>query len=215
MNPAVLSLLVFGVMVGGVLLAVQRYEKRRREAYAAYALMHGLTFTAACPGKEAGFSVIPMFDRGYRRTWRYEMRGSRGGVEFTAFEYVYVTGGGKSSQRHYQGVMLWRRPEGSWPNFVAAPESWFDRLLQKMGTQDFDFAEDAAFSNAYKLQGGDEAAVRAVFDSGKRAYLAGHPGQHVAGTGDTLMWWRPGRLPPPDQLDQFIADGDGVRRVFF
>jgi len=39
-------------------------------------------------------------------------------------------------------------------------------------------------------------------------------GQRVSGSGRYLVWWRSGRLPGTDHLDQFLADGDQVRRQF-
>lgn len=213
-NPFALwgvALVVFLAILG----VSKVYERRRREAFAAYALTHGCNFDAECESvRERLASVFPLFSLGHSPTWRYAMSGSRGGTPFTMFEFLYVTGGGRSSQTHYHAIVVWERPEGVFPSFVAAPETWWDRVKQRFGAQDFDFPDDPAFSAAYQLQGEDEAQVRALFDSTKRSYLMGHPGVHVAGSERYLLWWRPERLPPPEELDGFLADGDAVRGVF-
>ena len=95
-----------------------------------------------------------------------------------------------------------------------------NRLAQHFGTQDFDFLEDPVFSRFYQLQGDDEEAVRRLFTPARRAYLTTPPpgedtpvAHHLAGAGDHLVWWRSGRLPKADALDQLLADTDRLRRV--
>ena len=205
-----------GIAAFLVILAVNKaWERRRRDAFAAYALTHGCRFDAECLELRSTLGpAFPLFDLGRNRTWRYAMRGSRGGTPYAMFEYYYVTGGGRSSQTHYHAIVVWERPEGDGPAFVAAPETWWDRIKQRFGAQDFDFPEDPAFSEAYQLQGPEEAPVRAYFDAARRSYCIGHPGLHVAGSGRFLLWWRPERLPAPEALDAFLAEADGVRGVF-
>ena len=110
--------------------------------------------------------------------------------------------------------MQWDGDDVALPRFCCTPEGFWDRLAQRFGRQDFDFPEDPAFSDAYQLQGDDEAAVRAAFTAEVRRHLLANPRQHVAGAGRALFWWRPGRLPKPDDLDALFAEGDGVRRLF-
>lgn len=140
---------------------------------------------------------------------------------FTAFDYSYATGGGNSARRHRFAMMLWESPDTRLPRFSLAPEGFFQRLGQRFGVKDYDFTEDPEFSRAYQLQGDDEAAVRALFTPARRAYLlaAGATMEkprrhHLAGAGSRLLWWRNGRLPGLEELDQFLADGDAVRRQF-
>lgn len=178
--------------------------------------MHGLTFDADCAGPERDIgSLFPLFQVGRNQRFRYALKGSRGGFPFTAFEFKYVTGGGRSSQTHHLALMMWRRSDASLPNFYAGPEGWWDRLKQRLGAQDFDFDEDQVFSDAYVLQGGEEAAVRKVFDGSKRAFLVSHPDTHAAGAGSYLLWWRVQRLPTSDDLESFFSEGDAFRQLFF
>ena len=196
--------------------ASQIMERKRREAYEQYALTHGLAFDAWALELQGTLgSLFPLFQVGSNRTFRYALKGTRGGVPFTAFEYYYVTGSGKSSHTHYLALMTWGLSDAALPKFYVGPEGWWEKFKQRFGEQDFDFPEDQGFSDAYLLQGGDETAVRKVFDGAKRAFLVAHAGTHAAGTGPCLLWWRVQRLPPAgDKLEAFISDGDAFCRAF-
>jgi len=173
------------VLVAGAIPLFLYLEKRRREAYEEFCLMRGFT-----------------------------IGGRWNGRAFTAFEYRYTTGGGKSSHTESFSVMQWDGDDVALPRFCCTPEGFWDRLAQRFGRQDFDFPEDPAFSDAYQLQGDDEAAVRGAFTAEVRRHLLANPRQHVAGAGHELFWWRPGRLPKPDDLDALFAEADGIRRLF-
>ena len=218
--PAAIIAIAVAIPVGIVgVLAVA--EKRRREALQQYGEQRGYQFERKRRGAEQVLAdEFPIFQRGHGRSWGCTITGQVGGKPFTAFEYVYVTGGGRSSHRHPLAMMLWEAPAVRLPRFSCVPEGFWNRLAQRFGKQDFDFEGDEEFSRGYELQGDDEAGVRALFTAARRAYLsaAGPDGRierhHLAGAGYRLLWWRTGRLPVPDEMDQFIADGDRMRRLF-
>ena len=189
-------------------------ERKRRARYAEYALTHGLHYDPHCTEPRGrlgdGFGG---FSRPWNPIWRNAFAGTRGGVPFTAFEYRYA-GGGRGSGWHDRSVLLWDRPAPA-PDFVVAPEDLGDKILQLFGTQDFDFPEDKEFSGDYRLQGSDEAAVRALFGPGTRAFCVGHAGMYAVAKGRHLVWWREQSLPEPAYLDQFFAEGDAFRQLFF
>ncbi len=205
----------------GILGALFIAERRRTEALQQYTEQRGYRFERKRAGAEQELAeVFPIFKRGHGRNWGGTISGQVGGQPFTAFDYVYVTGGGHSNHRHRLAMILWETPGLTLPRFTLVPEGFWRRVAQRFGAQDFDFDGDEEFSRGYELQGDDEAAVRALFTPARRAYLvaAGPDGSvlrhHLAGAGSRLLWWCTGRLPAPDQLDQFIADGDRVRRLF-
>jgi hypothetical protein len=206
---------------GGIVTAVFLWQRRRREALEQYCLVRGYRFEPERRGAESNLEGFGVFRQGHNRRWRATITGQSGGRPFTAFEYTYVTGGGKNSSHHRLTVMLWESTETSLPAFTLVPEGFFRRLAQRFGAKDFDFDEDPEFSRAYQLQGDDEARVRALFTPGRRAFLTAPgidgdkpPRHHLAAAGARLAWWREGGLPGPDQLDQFLALGDAVRRQF-
>jgi len=136
-------------------------------------------------------------------------------MAFTAFEYVYTVGYGRSQSTHTQAMIKWESAGAKLAEFTVGPESFFSRIGQALGASDIDFDEDPGFSRAYVLKGTDETAIRSLFTSALRAELASQPGQHVAGAGPTLFWWRYSGLPGPEQLAEFLTAGDRIRQDFF
>ena len=221
MTPPI-AVIALGIAVPvGIIGAYVLAERRRREALQQYSEQRGYRFDPKRPDAEIELAeAFPIFRKGHGHDWGCTITGQIGGTPFTAFDYLYVTGGGKNSQRHRIAMMLWETPGASLPRFSLGPEGFWRRIAQRFGAQDFDFEGDEAFSRGYELQGDDEAAVRALFTPARRAFLvAMGPDEkvqrhHLAGAGTRLLWWRLGRLPKPDDLDQFLADGDRVRRLF-
>jgi hypothetical protein len=215
---AIVALAAIPVVIVGAFMLT---ERRRRDALQQYAEQRGYGFETKRSGAQVALAdAFPVFKKGHARSWGCTITGQLGGKPFTAFDYVYRTGSGNSSHRHPLAMMLWEVPGVTLPRFCLVPEGFWRRLAQRFGSQDFDFEGDEVFSQEYEVQGDDEAAVRALFTPARRAYLvaAGPDGtvrrHHLAGAGSQLLWWRTGRLPPSDELDQFIADGDRVRRLF-
>jgi len=217
-DPATFNWLLLGgfatIVVAG--FGINRiYERRRREAFERYALERGLRFEAERPGEEQRHTgTCPVFSEGHSRKWRYTFSGTRNGAPFTAFEYRWTTGSGKNATTHYVGAMLWTLEGRKLPQFMLTPEGLFDRIATYFGGQDLDFEDAPEFSKAYRLRGTDEPAVRGLFRSPLRYALSAEPGQHIAGAGNELMWWRVQRLPAGEALDQFMADGERIRRHF-
>lgn len=209
------------VLIGGgaaavavtVFVASRVLERRRRETYREYCLTRGFAFERRWPGAEERIgAALDVFKSGRSRRWGYTIRGTRNRAPFTAFEYRWVTGGGTSSHTHHLHGMLWESEDGRLPRFALTPESWLTRWGEVFGMQDIDFPESPEFSRAYRLRGEDEAAIRGLFAPEVRAFFAATAGQHVAGAGRYLFWWHPGRLPKVERLDEWLDEGDRVRR---
>ena len=205
---------VAALAAGGVLLA-RAAERKRREALEGFCLMRGFRFEPERPGAEAALAALfEPFRSGHSRKWGYTLTGVLSGRPITAFEYAWVTGGGKSSQRHAIHGILWETPNGRLPAFTLGPENLLTRLAGVFGAQDIDFADSPEFSSAYRLRGEDEAAIRAYLTPDLRQYLTLTPGQQIAAGEARFLWWRRGRLPKPDQVEQFLMEGDALARRF-
>ncbi|HJQ66250.1 MAG TPA: hypothetical protein VJ816_07735 [Gemmatimonadales bacterium] len=221
MTPVLIGVVAAGV-VGTIAAFAFVVERKRGAGLTEYCLMRGYHLERERPdARDQLADAFAVFRQGRHRRWRWTITGAIGGRAFTAFDYDFVTGGGNSTHRHHLGMVLWEAPEARLPRFSLAPEGFFQRLGQRFGVKDFDFVEDPEFSRAYQLQGDDEAAVRTLFTSARRAVLmAPGPGMekprrhHLAGDGARLLWWGNGGLPGPEDLDQFLAEGDAVRRQF-
>jgi len=197
-----------------VALANRIITNRRRKGYQGFCFERGYRFEPERPGEEARHvATCRVFSEGHRRKWGFTIVGTSGGTPFTAFEYRWTTGSGKSSQTHRIGGLLWTM-ERPLPQFLVTPEGLWARIVAHFGGQDIDFAESPEFSSAYRLRGSDEAAVRALFTAARRQVFELVQGQHAGGAGPELMWWRDGALPPPDQFDTFLMEGERIRAAF-
>lgn len=203
-------------LAGAVVGLARGLGKKRREAYEAYCLTRGYTFERERPRAERRYEdVFDLFRAGRSKKWGYTITGKRNGFPFTAFEYRWVTGSGNSSSHHRMHAIVWEAAEPSLPKFALTPEGVLARLGELFGMQDIDFPESPEFSRAYRLKGKDEAAIRDLFTSETRAFFAATPDQKVAGGGHALFWWHAGRLPKPEQLDEYLEEGDRLRRRLF
>jgi hypothetical protein len=211
-------LIIGGVMalVGVIALASQFRERKRREAYAEFCLLRGFKFEPQQANGERRFrDVFESFQKGGDKSWRNTISGEKNGAPFTAFEYVWQQGGGKSRHTEHRCGMIWESDDVSFPKFALAPEGWFSRIGQHFGMQDIDFAESPEFSRAYRLTGPNEPAIRELFTPEIRRFLEATPRQQVIGGGRFLIWWFDARLPAVERLDEWLEQGDHIRRRFF
>jgi len=201
-------------VVAAVAVANRVIMTRRRTAYEAFCLERGYRFEPERPGEEARHAATcRLFTEGHAHRWGFTIVGTSGGTPFTAFEYRWTTGSGRNSQTHRIGGLLWT-VERSLPQFLLTPEGLWAKIAAYFGWQDIDFADSPEFSSAYRLRGSDEAAVRQLFTPARRQVFELFRGQHAAGAGPELMWWRDGALPPPDQFDAFLMEGQRIQLAF-
>ena len=212
--PLVLVLGVSVAIAVSLLVYDRVVDRRRTRAYVEFCAPRGYRFEHDRPGHEARVAAsCPVFTEGHRRRWGYTITGHRGDTPFTAFEYRWTTGSGKSSHTHTIAAAQWPI-ERQLPTFMLTPEDLRAKLAVLFGGQDVDFDDSPEFSRQYRLQCTDEDAVRALFTRDLRQALMQHPTQHVAGGWNDLFWWRSGGLPAPDAFDEFLMEADRVRRMF-
>lgn len=203
-------------LAGGIALLVRAQERKRREAYQEFCLVRGFRFDERRPDAHKPYEdLFDLFNAGRSRAWGYTISGTKNGAPFTAFEYKWVTSGGKNSHTNHLHAILWESDGASLPRFALTPEGLLSRLGQLFGMQDIDFDDAPEFSRLYRLRGDDEAGVRGLFTAELRAFFGVTPGQRLSGRGRSLFWWRSGRLPRPDRLDEWLEEGDRIRRRFF
>jgi hypothetical protein len=192
MTPVLIGVLVAGA-AGAAIAAAVAADRRRQASLSEYCHARGFRFEREHrKAEQALLDGFPVFREGRQRRWRWTISGVMGGQPFTAFEYTYVKGGGSHSKRHRFAMLLWEAPEARLPRFNLVPEGWLKRLGQRFGVKDFDFDVDPEFSRAYQLQGDDEAAVRALFTPGRRAFLMAPPPGPMRRSRSGIIWLAPG-----------------------
>src|ERR1700752_2406974 len=206
-----------GLAVVGAAAWLQRApERKRRDAFAEYSLIRGYTYEPQRAEGERRFrTAFEVFTQGDGDSWRNTINGTKNQAPFTAFEYMWQTGSGKSRRTHTISGMIWERNDISLPMFTLAPEGWLSRLGDWFRKRDIDFVESPDFSRVYQLKGADEPAVRALFTPELRRFFEATPNQKVNGGGSFLLWWFEEKLPSVERLDEWREQGDHVRRRFF
>jgi hypothetical protein len=219
MEAAVLPLaflIVPAALVLAALLGVPRLiEGQRQKAFAAFCFSRGYQYVPERRNATIPYAdVVGMFKSGANQGWRDEISGVFNARPFTAFEYQYTTGSGRTRTVLLSRAMIhWRLAGPSLPRFTLVPASTY---LFRIGRdpKDVDFPEDTAFSKAYVLSGQDQAAIRDLFTPELRAALTAPPGQFVAAQATDVFWWQERRLPSPEGFDEFLNAGTQVVELF-
>lgn len=208
------GILVLVLVLVPVFVLLSRYaDQKRLQAYQAFCASSGYQLVPQRNGAEREYvQIVPFFNRGYARRWRWEISGQYNGVAFTAFQFDYTVSTGRSSVTYQHAMIRWS-VDRTVPAFTLAPENFFTRIGEALGWRDINFDDDQVFSHEYQLKGADAAAVTAYFSPSMRQQLDVLPGQHAAGAGSVLFWWRDGALPAPEAFPQFLAAGDQVRSI--
>jgi hypothetical protein len=128
-------------------------------------------------------------------------------VEVGIFEYRYTTGGGDSSHDWRQTVISFRSPDLNLPQFTLRPEGLFDKIGSVLGRRDVDFESHPVFSKKYVLRGRDEERIRRAFRAELLTLLESQSGVSVEGEGQRLIFYRTGKVVPPDQVRAFMEEG--------
>jgi hypothetical protein len=161
----------------------------------------------ADPGLQDGLQGFRLCSKGRSRKIRNLMWRPVDGIQVTLFDYHYTTSSGRHNQNHRQTAVLLETDRLKLPCFSLRPEHVFHRLAGALGYQDIDFEHHPAFSEAYLLQGPDEAAIRSLFDEEMLGYFARHPGLCVEGEGSRLIVYRADKRVDPAQLRDLVEEG--------
>lgn len=150
---------------------------------------------------------LELFTRGYvRRAYSRTTVPGPGGSALNFFDYTYTASAGRSSRTFYLSAALLELRSPSLPLFRMRPEGFFDRVEELLGEREIDIDGAPVFSKMYKLQGPDEAAVRAFFAPQRTACFEGRPGWSVQGKGRWLLFLRGEKQLPPDGWADFMEE---------
>ena len=156
------------ILAAIVLVAVLAYfawqaEKKRREALAAFARRHGLSFDPdADSSHDERYAQFELFRRGHSRVARNTMAGE---VELFArpcrlccgdFRYKVTSGSGKHRRTTtHDFSYLIVHPPWRTPPLLIRPEGLFDKIAGALGFDDIDF-ESAEFSRKFFVKSPDK-----------------------------------------------------------
>ena len=206
------------VVVIVVLLLAKRARKLERER--TLVLKSSATLLGWQFSEEAPLSYLPNLDRfalfrqGHNKQIKNLMYGETNGVKAALFDYIYVTGSGKSRQTHYQSVVYFEPRHLNIPFFSLRPENALHKLIAMFGYQDIDFGNHPTFSSKYLLRGTDEQGIRNTFSDALLAFYETNPGLSTDGGGNQLFIFRQSYRTPPHEAQSFINWAAQVQNVF-
>jgi len=212
MLPFIIMAAVLAAVGSGIYLSYA-LENKRTAALADVSLRMGFNFQTGISKEQAPtFGDFHLFTRGHGRKGWNLMTGKTDGAAVSLFDYKYTTGGGKNSHTWTQTVAIF--PETSaLPEFVLAPEHWWDKIGALLGHKDINFEASPDFSTHYLLKGPDEAAIRAAFGAGALGFFAQNLGWSVEVKGGALAVYRMSKRPKPEEMQTFVAEVAAVRRA--
>jgi len=191
------------------------FEKKRREALSNATVGIGFSFE---PKGDQSFvnslRTFSSFQKGHGHRARNVMRGRRGGVGLTIFDYKYTVSYGRSSQTYNQTVALAKVGMLA-PSFSLTKESFLHKLGEAFGSKDIDFEANPAFSDKYFLRGTDAAAVRKLFSSSVMSFFENTNSEFtVEAAGDKFVVFKPRRKVKPTDLETFIREVSTIVNIF-
>src|SRR5688572_33382615 len=108
----------FAAVVGAAVWLQRMRDRKRREAYAEFSLIRGYMYEPQrAEGARRFREAFEVFQQG-GDSWRNTITGTKNRAPFTAFEYVWHTGSGKSRHKHVVSGLVWERDDVSLPRFT-------------------------------------------------------------------------------------------------
>ena len=198
--------LVFVAVFVFIFLFQRKRERERTEALQAAAAQFHWNFAATAPlNMIAGLENFALFNSGHGKEIKNFMYGEASGIKAAVFDYVYVTGSGKSRQVHNQSVVYLEPGNLRVPYFSLRPENFLHKIITAFGYQDIDFGQRPEFSRSYLLRGQDEPAIRQVFNDRLLSFYEGYGGTCTDAGGNQLILFRAGYRFEPHEIQSYLA----------
>jgi hypothetical protein len=201
-----------------MIIRARKKAEERRLMFQQVAQMMGWAYMPV-----GNFAMIPniasyyLFTMGHSYSRKIEnmMYGTVDGGRAAVFDYTYVTGGGKNSQRHNLTVAYFQSNDLRLPLFSLRPENVFHKMFGAFGYQDIDFTNRPEFSRRYLLRGQDEQNIRNVFSERVLSFYETQ-NQHFStdAGGDQLFIYQEGVRVSPESLRPFVEWCRGLVNQF-
>jgi hypothetical protein len=212
---AIVSVLIFGAVVGGIILVSYLWDKKRTEKMSLVAAEMGLPFYAQGDASLISeLSNFPLFSEGSSKKIKNMLHGMTSDVEVGVFDYRYTTWTGKHRHVYKQTVAYFQSPELDCSEFALRPENLFDKIGGVFGFQDIDFESHPRFSDSYLLRGNSEVKIRRLFNDEVLAFFERQTALSVEGSGQRLIFYRASERVEPEKVRSFLEEGFSVFTFF-
>jgi hypothetical protein len=203
------------LVVGGLIWLQIHKAKKRQEGMQKAASELGLAYQAVQPGEFDGrLAKFNLMCTGSSRQTNNFIVASTEELNLVLFDYRYTTGSGKNRRVHYQTVAWITSQQLVLPQFYISPESWLSRIGDFFVRQDIDIPQDPEFSKAFVLSGPDADQIRQFFNAKRREALLKVSLPTIECFPGELLFYRSGRLTPPEQLKALMNEAFALYQAF-
>ena len=159
-----------------------------------------------------------LFGKGHGREVKNILAGSVAGFRASLFDYTFMQGTGRNSQRYTQTVATFSKDGASLPYFELRPANLLSRAWDAVAHKDIRFDADPEFAQRYVLRGALPDKVRDLFTPGLISFVEGLDARekwHIEGASDTLVVYRMSKKVAPDKLRDFLNQTSAIASGFF
>jgi len=195
-------IVVFGIcgigLVVGLAVRVWMEDRRNQNAFWAHSNQLGMDL-----------KKFHVFTRATRPVLTPIKRGTSDDPDLTAFRFRYQIPHGKRLIEVSLTVVYAHCLTNRVPNFAIQPETPLltaDVRDLLFGTRVIDFESHPEFSRQYQLRGGDETAIRQLFNPDVLEFFETHPGLSVEAIDNQMIYYRRNTTVLPNDLADEIKD---------
>lgn len=202
-------IIAFIAFIGGIFFFAHKQAKKRTEAMSLIAASLDMSFDAETHKPiELGLSGMNLFKKGRSKKITNLIQGTFVDTDCLLFDYRFTTGSGKNRSTHKQTVVAFKICGTQLPQFTCKPEHFFHKFADFFGHEDIDFEQYPVFSKKYRLNGDNEAAIRAIFNESVIILLEAESDQpwSVDGAGEWLVIHRADIKVKTEDCSQFLLD---------
>jgi hypothetical protein len=195
------------------------FAKKRREAFAAFARSHGMTYSHHDP---YGTINLPfrLFTKGDGRKVENVVAGDWRGNPVRAFDYWYydesTDSDGNRTKTYYRFTCALLDIEAAFPPLAITRENVFTRMADGLGFRDIEF-ESPDFNKGYQVKAKDRHFAYAFIDGRMMKWLLGLPRKwefEIVGAG--ILAYEKKRMKPeefPPLIEMALAFRQQVPRA--
>jgi len=208
----------------GIIVAIWALGKalgrKRTQALADAAVRIGFVFGGEeWPDKgRAPVLETALFGRGHGHEVKNILAGSAAGFRTSLFDYTFIQGTGRNSQRYTQTVATFSKDGAYLPYFELRPANLLSRAWDAVAHKDIRFDANPEFAQRYVLRGALPEKVRDLFTPGLISFVEGLDARekwHIEGADDMLIAYRMSKKVAPDKLRDFLDQTSAIASGFF
>jgi hypothetical protein len=200
----------FGVLLALLIGGALYLQKKRSDRIEAAARALGFTFRRWATKEDKALIVgSHLAKAGYARSVHNVLQASDPAeLAMFLFDYSYAVGTIKNHDRSIgQTIIRMQSPLLRLPPFSISPENTFRKSAKVFGYSDINLSKAPEFSRKYLLRGGDEAAVRQLFNGSIIQFFEQERDLTLEAAGDLMFLYRYNKVVKAEEMGTFVEIG--------